>query len=183
MGSESSGEQAGMSELAHFEGARASRNELLSRWPSTPVWLVSELRAAFPAGPGDRRLQEAFGLWTGRNSHVGLFWGAGGWNHSPDVPARARCPQGISVRVTFLCPAGPGPDHSQCLQVGQGWGTCRQGYCGRRGPAGHVGPGEAPWPRGPWGAELGLPVWDRTRGSCAARCFVLSVHLGVGGTV
>lgn len=49
-------------ETGTFEGAHASRNELLSCWPSTLVWLVSELRAAFPSGPGDRRRQEAFGL-------------------------------------------------------------------------------------------------------------------------
>lgn len=163
-------------ETGTFEGTHANRNELLSCWPSTLVWLVSELRAAFLSGPGYRRHQEAFGLWTGRNSHVGLFCGVRGWNQSTDGPARACCLQGISVRVTFLGTTGPGSDHSQCSKWGKGGGSVARATVAVEAPLTMWGPGEVPWTWGPLGAKLMLPIWDRTLGSCAARWFVLSVY-------
>lgn len=171
-------EQAGWHvEIGTFEGAHASRNELLSCWPSTLVWLVSDLRAAFPSGPGDRRRQEAFGL--GRA-------GIPAWDCSVEREAGTTVLMGQpgpaahrALQSESHSPALQGQDHSQCLQVGQGWATCRQGYGGRRGPADHVGPGEAPWTRGPLETQLMLPVCVRSLGSCAARCFVRNV----GGTL
>lgn len=66
---------------------------------------------------------------------------------------------------------GSGPWHSQRLQVEQGWVTR---HWGNRGPADCVGGkgsspqghGEAACAQGPLGAELLLPVWARTLGSC-----------------
>lgn len=57
-----------------------------------------------------------------------LFCGLRGWSHGPDMPARAYCPRDISEAeldssaLGGCTVPGLGPDHSECLQVGQGWG-------------------------------------------------------------
>lgn len=102
-----------------------------------------------------------------------LFWGVRGWNHSPDMAARACCPQDISESepnsstLQGCTVPGPGPDHSECLQVGQGWDDPSPGLTVAAEALLTMCAWQETQHPGSWGSTLYLgPVGGRTHAFC-----------------